>query len=240
MKSNPHLTQRNMKHLITILLLTVSSAVFAQEEKVKTEIVTIALDEFIDGKFFHNGKDIVDFSANPTAIGEVMTYEGSPRLVIRHTQAEFTQKDTLPAPAAWVDLPANTNRVLLACLKSKDKPLKIVAYDIGSAKLALGDYRVFNFSRSTVSLILGTEKRAVNSGSNEIVSNAKWAKNVMELDVMIAMVKDNKAKPVYSSQWGHRPGRRNYIFVFDGPFEYKPLHICRFYDVPPVVAKNAP
>jgi hypothetical protein len=227
-----------MKKIIVALLFTLSSVVFSQEEKIKTEIVTIALDEFVDGKFFHNGKDIVDFSANPTAIGEVMAYEGPPRLVIRNTQAEFSQKEPLPAPTAWVDLPAKTNRVLLACLKSKDKPMKIVAYDIGSAKLGLGDYRVFNFSRSTTSLILGSEKRAVNSGSNEIVSSAKWKKTVMELDVMIAMVKDNKAKPVYSSQWGHRPGRRNYIFIFDGPYEYKPLHICRFYDVPPVVAKN--
>lgn len=226
-----------MKPIIAIIVLSLTSAIFAQEQKIKTEIVTIALDEFIDGKFFHDGKGIVDFSANPTAIGQVMNYEGLPRFVIRDTKAEFTQEAPLPAPAAWVDLPANTNRVLLACLKTKDKPLKIVAYDIGSAKLGLGDYRIFNFSRSAVSLILGSEKSAVNSGTTEIISNASWKTEVTELDIMIAMVKDNKAKPVYSSQWGHRPGRRNYIFVFDGPFEYKPLNICRFYDIPPSAAK---
>jgi hypothetical protein len=46
-------------------------------------------------------------------------------------------------------------------------------------------------------------------------------------------MKDGRAKPVYSSQWGNRPGRRNYVFLFDGPQEYKPIRICRFFDVPP-------
>jgi hypothetical protein len=54
----------------------------------------------------------------------------------------------------------------------------------------------------------------------------------MEIDMAMAIVKDNKVKPAYSSQWGNRPGRRNYVFMFDGPQEYKPIKICRFFDVP--------
>lgn len=228
-----------MNRLVALLFLVLSSSGFAQDEKIKTEIVTIALDEFIEGKFIFNGKDIVDFSASTTAISAVMKYEGPQRLVIRNTQAEFKQDPPLPAPAAWVDLPANTNRILLACLKTKDNPLKVVAYDISSGKLGLGDYRVFNFSQKTLSLILGSEKCAITPGANEILSNAQWKTEVTELDVMIAIVADNKANPVYSSQWGHRPGRRSYIFLFDGPFEYKPVNICRYYDIPPVNAKKS-
>ncbi len=48
-----------------------------------------------------------------------------------------------------------------------------------------------------------------------------------------AIVKENKTKQVYSSQWGNRPGRRNYVFLFDGSQESKPIKICRFFDIPP-------
>ena len=41
----------------------------------------------------------------------------------------------------------------------------------------------------------------------------------MEIDLEMAIIKDSKAKPVNSNQWGHRPGRRNYIFMFDGSWD---------------------
>lgn len=59
-----------------------------------------------------------------------------------------------------------------------------------------------------------------------------------EIDLVMAIVKDGKTKPVYSSQWGNRPGRRNYIFMFDGPQAYQPIRICRFFDVPPAEPVN--
>ena len=41
----------------------------------------------------------------------------------------------------------------------------------------------------------------------------------MEIDLEMAIIKDSKAKPVNLNQWGHRPGRRNYIFMFDGSWD---------------------
>ncbi len=227
-----------MKHWLLFFIATLTFLSTAQEAKIKTEIVTIALDEFVEGKFFHNGKEITEFSANSTGIGEMMRYEGSSKFVLRNAKEEFSQ-DTPPTPAAWVELPADSDRVLLACVKSKDKPLRLVAYDIGSAKVSSGDYRVFNFSRSAISVILGSEKIAINAGANQTISNNKWKKEITEIDVLFGMVKDQEVRPVYSSQWGHRPGRRNYIFIFDSPLEYNPLHICRYYDIAPRPAEKA-
>jgi hypothetical protein len=88
-------------------------------------------------------------------------------------------------------------------------------------------------------VIFGAKKFAVRPGEDTLVSDASWKRDVGEIDLTMAIMKDGKAKPVYSSQWGNRPGRRNYIFMFDGPQEYKPIRICRFFDVPPSVPEES-
>ena len=228
-----------MKKLVTILFGLLALPGFSQEATVNTEIVTIALDDSVTGLFFDNGKDIAIFQANPTGLGEPLKYKGPQRFMVRTSEAEFSLKPPLPAPYAWVDLPLNSNRILLACLKSGDAPMKIIAYDIGKARIGAGDYRFFNFSHSVISVIFGDKRFAVKPGADTLVSDPSWKKEVGEIDLAMAITKDGKAKPVYSSQWGNRPGRRNYIFMFDGPQEYKPVKICRFFDVPPPEPEKA-
>lgn len=224
-----------MKKTVTILLglLAFNCPAQEQETTVNTEIVTIALDDPVAGLFFNNGKSISLFQANSTGLGEPLKYKGVPRFMVRASEAEFTLKPPLPAPYAWVDLPLNSDRVLLACLKTGDAPLKMIAYDIGRVRIGAGDYRFFNFSHSVISVIFGEKKFAVKPGEDSLVSDASWKRDVMEINMEMALFKDGKPKPVYSSQWGHRPGRRNYVFMFDGPQEYNPVKICRFFDVPP-------
>ncbi len=226
------------KTLVIFLGLLVLPA-FSQETLVNTEIVTIALDGSVSGLFFHNGKDVSSFQANPTGLGEPLKYKGTQKFMLRTSAAEFSMEPPLPAPHAWVNLPMNSERVLLACLKIGDSPVRIVAYDIGKARIGAGQYRFFNFSRTMIPVILGDKKFSVKPGKDALVSDPAWKDEVMEIDVMMAIMKDNKAKPVYSSQWGNRPGRRNYIFMFDGPQEYNPIRICRYFDVPPSESEKA-
>jgi hypothetical protein len=221
-----------MKIRIAILLGLLALPAFSQEVMVNTQIVTIALDDPFSDLFFHNGKDISLFQANVTGLGEPLNYKGPQRFMLRTSEAEFSLKPPLPPPYAAVNLPLNSDRVLLACLKSGDSVPKIIAYDIARARIGAGDYRFFNFSHSAISVIFGEKKFAVKPGTDTLVSDQSWKNEVMEIDMEMAIVKGNTAKPVYSSQWGHRPGRRNYIFMFDGPQEYKPIKICRFFDVP--------
>ncbi|MCU0797197.1 MAG: hypothetical protein MUF31_14830 [Akkermansiaceae bacterium] len=227
-----------MKAILFLIAGLLTLPASSQEPRIKTEIVTVALDDLVTDLFFHNGKDISHFKANPTGLGEPLKYEGPRRFVLRKSEEEFSL-DPLPAPTAFIDLPADSNRILLICSKPSGKPLKLVAYDIGSARIKEGEYRFFNFSHSVVSAILGGRKFAVKPGADRIVSDASWEDEILELDVDLAVIRDNKAKRVYSSQWGHRPGRRNYIFLFDGPQAYKPLRICRFFDVPPAAPAAA-
>jgi hypothetical protein len=205
----------------------------SQEPAVNTEIVTIALDEPVTGLHFHNGEGVSLFRANPTGLGEPLRYQGQPRFVLRTSEAEFFAEPPLPPPHAWVDLPLGSERVLLACLKRADEPVKILAFDIGKARIEAGDYRFFNFSQFRIAVNLGNRQFAVEPGEETLVSNAAWKREVMEIDLVMAIVKDGRSRPVYSSQWGNRPGRRNYIFLFDGPQDYQPIGIRRFFDVPP-------
>jgi hypothetical protein len=228
-----------MRKPLAILLGLLALPAFSQEKLVNTEIVTIALDGSVSGLFFHNGKDITSFQANPTGLGEPLKYKGSRKFMLRTSAAEFSMQPPLPAPHASVYLPMNSERVLIACLKSGDAPVKMMAYDIGNARIGAGDYRFFNFSRSLIPVMFGGKKFSVKPGQNTLVSDTAWKNDVMEIDVVMAIMKDNKAKPVYSSQWGNRPGRRNYIFMFDGPQEYKPIRICRYFDVPPPIPETA-
>ncbi len=228
-----------MIKLVTVLLGLLALPCISQEVTGNTEIVTIALDESVSGLFFNNGKDIAVFQANSTGLGETLKYKGPQKFIVRASEAEFAAKPPLPTPYASVDLPLNSNRILLACLKSDGVPMKIIAYDIGKARIGAGDYCFFNFSHSVISVIFGGRKFAVKPGEDTLVSDAAWKSEVMEIDMEMAIVKDAKVKPVYSSQWGNRPGRRNYTFMFDGPQEYKPIKICRFFDVPPSEPEKA-
>jgi hypothetical protein len=221
-----------MKIRIGLILSLIALPALSQEVTVDTQIVSIALDDPVSGLYFHNGKEISVFQANVTGIGEPLKYKGSQHLLFRTSEAEFTAKPPLPPPYASVDLPLNSDRVLLACLKSGEAPPKIIAYDIAKARIGVGDYRFFNFSHSVISVIFGSKKFAVKPGTDTLVSDPLWKNEVMEIDMEMAIVKEDKIKPVYSSEWGHRPGRRNYVFLFDGGQEYKPIKISRFFDVP--------
>lgn len=225
-----------MKKTLLIFLGLLVLPAFSEDKIINTEIVTIALDDSVSGLFFHNGKDISSFQANPTGLGEPLTYKGPQKFMLRTSEAEFSMQPPMPAPHAWVNLPPNSERVLIACLKTSDAPVKMIAFDIGKARIGAGEYRFFNFSHSVIPVIFGDKKFSVKPGEDTLVSHSNWKEQVMEIDVIMAIMKDNKPKPVYSSQWGNRPGRRNYIFMFDGPQEYKPIRICRFFDVPPAAS----
>ncbi len=222
-----------MKKLILPFLAWCTLPAICQEANVRTEIVTIALDQPVHGLFFDNGEEIAWFQALPTGLGEPLKYNGPRRLMLRSSEAEFSQPPPLPPAHAWVDLPANSDRVLLACLKSGDAPVRMLAYDIGSARIRAGEYRFFNFSRSAVAIMIGQRRLEIKSGENNLVSDPSWRREVGEIDVAIGVMENDRIKPVYSSQWGNRPGRRNYIFIFDGPHDYNPIRIARFFDVPP-------
>lgn len=216
---------------ITFLALSALPA-FSQEPTIDTEILTLALDQPVEGLFFASEGSAKPFQANLTGLSEPLPYKGPARFALRANKEEFFAKPPLPAPLASISLPQGSDRILLLCIKSGSQPLKLVAYDISKGRSGAGDYRFFNFSQSTVSAIFGDKKFAIKPGADTLITDPKWKEEVLEIDMELAIVKEGAAKSVYSSVWGHRPGRRSFVFFFTGTQSYKPIKICRFFDVP--------
>lgn len=222
-----------MKKLLLLFLLLPLFFSHGQTPTVRTEIVSIALADSVENLFFWNGKEAALFQANSTGLSEALRYEGPATFVLRKDAHEFTSTAPLPAPMASVTLPAQSSRVLIACLRTKDQALKLVAYDISKTTIQEGDYRFFNFSHAQLAIQIDKERLSISPGKTLLASNSAWRKQVTEIDVSIALRRGKSLIPVYSSQWGHRPGRRNFIFLFDGTHDYQPVKICRVFDIAP-------
>ena len=218
--------------LLAIGLLPFTAPAQEQPATVSTQILTLALNDPVDGLFFFDGKQVLPFQANLTGLGQPTPYKGPQRFVLRANEAEFAAKPPLPAPAASVDLPLNCDRVLLLCMQSGKEPIKLRAYDISTGKSKAGDYRFFNFSKQGISVILGGEKFGLVAGRDTNVSDLSWGKETLDLPMQMAVMEGGKPKLVYSAVWGHRPGRRNFVFLFDGKHPSKPVGVYRFFDIP--------
>jgi len=203
-----------------------------EPQMVDTEFLTVALDEAVEGLFYSDGKTPQPFEANITGLSQPLRYVGPRRFTVREDAAEFSLTAPLPTPVASVDFPLNCRRVLLACVKSPNSPLRLVAYDISSTNRA-GDYRFFNFSSKPLSLILGEKRVALQPSKDILISSTSWRDAVLDLPIKVAALENKQPKLVYSSIWGHRPGRRNFIFMFDGNHPSQPVIFCRFFDIPP-------
>lgn len=224
-----------IKPLLTLLWLGPMLAM-SQVPQVQTKILTVALSRMNSEFFYQSGEEVREFAAEPSGLGSPIVYKG-PQQFILHKDKKFFEKlpegQTPPLPAATVALPDNADRVLVVSAPLPDDKIRLIAYDISTSKMKEGDYRFFNFSKLNLSMILGEQRLLVNPGSDQLVTDSGWQSKILDLPIKIAMVgADNKtATPVYSSLWGHRPVRRNLIFLFDGDRPNRPVQMRRFYDI---------
>lgn len=218
-----------------LLALGALSAV-AKEPEVRTELVTLALEQPVEGLYARSAGGNLRLDANLTGLSQPVAYRGPQRIVFHRTAAALTAPPPGPTPACVVLLPAHAERVLLACFQGADPNLRIVAYDLSAKTLHDGDYHFFNFSHSALSIILGTQKFTLNPTADAVLSDALWRKEVLDVEMRAATVVAGKTTQIYASVWGHRPGARNLVFLFDGQHRDKPIAIRRFKDIAPVRA----
>jgi len=206
---------------------------------VKTEILAVALDAPVTGLFIDTGNGIRPFFANLTGLGLPLAYQGPRHLILHSSEEAFRSVagQQAPPPAAVVDLPATGDRAILVCTLNPEGALKIIAYDISTTGMQPGSYRFFNYSRSLVSFIVGERKFNLLPGTDSLVTDPKWQSEVMDLEVQFGLrpSADKPFQRVYASVWGHRPVRRNYVFLFDGNSPSKPITSRRFFDVLPAI-----
>ncbi len=220
----------NLRCILALAVLAIPA--FGQTPPFKTRILTISTDQALENAFFMNAGKVEPFVTDRSGLGSPFDYAGTRQFVLRASADEFAAKPPVPAPLASVLLPEQAKLVLLVTAHMPDNKLKLTAYDVSSGAFGPGDYRVFNFSEKTVSLILGRAKLALKPNEEKIVSDAALQDKALDVVVQIAQVENGALKRVYASAWGHQPVKRNFVFLFNGNHPTRPIAIRRFSDRP--------
>jgi len=236
-----------MIRFITFILLLIPLALRAQNQPpfVTTRILTYAPAGLPTSfqSYFRTDQNIELFTASAGTLGLPIEYTGPQTFALYASKADLepSPDGRKPAPpVATVTLPPNCDVVLLLCTRTADNKVGLVAYNITSNELKAGDYRVFNFSKSQTSLILGEQRFALASGKDCMVRDSAWHGDVIAFPIKIATVADGKPKLVYSSMREHYPQRRNLMFLFDGSHPSRPITFVTFNaDLPAPAKSNA-
>ncbi len=226
---------------VVISLLMAPLVLFAQSPPpvISTHILTFAPASLPGGfqTYFRTAASVELFTASAGTLGLPAPYIGPQVFALYGSKADLEPPapgEKPKPPIATVTLPNNCDLVLILCTRTADDKVGLVAYNLDSRELKSGDYRVFNFSKTPVSMIMGDQRFALNSGKDSIVRDSKWHDESIALPIKIATVADGKAKSVYSSFREHYPQGRTLMFLFDGSHPSRPITFATFNaDTPP-------
>jgi hypothetical protein len=187
--------------------------------------------------YFRTGQAVELFTASAGTLGLPIEYTGPQTFALYASKADMLpvpEGQKPKPPVATVTLPLNCDVVLLLCTRTAGEKVGLVAYNITSNDLKPGDYRVFNFSKSQTSMILGEQRFALAPGKDSMVRDSAWHGEVVAFPIKIATIVDGKPKTAYSSIQEHYPQRRNLMFLFDGHHPSRPITFVTFNaDLPP-------
>ncbi len=223
---------------ILLMLGLMASVSLAQPQKIKTTIVTYALGGPGGGfkAFYKTGEEIKPFGANGAGLSEPIRYEGPLRFEIRAAEADFSappEGQQPKPPLAFVNLPENSNNVLVLAAEEAGK-IRLVAFDISTNNLRAGDYKLFNFSHSTLSIILGSQRLVLQPAQNNMMKDPSWQdEKPKALEFKIAKIENQKPLLIKETVWEHWSGKRTVIFMFDGKHKGEPIGIMSFNVEPP-------
>ncbi|WFB36843.1 hypothetical protein P3T73_03580 [Kiritimatiellota bacterium B12222] len=200
--------------------------------EVETELLTLALFEPVTDLYFFDGEEVKPFRSVPRGFGIPTPYKGPAELIL-HRNPEAFLPEILPVrPAARITLPKGSERVLILTGQTQTPPLNLKAIPLDSSKVDTGEYFVFNLSSKPIALKIGNQQSKIASGATARLSDPQWKKETLDLPVYMGYYVDEELR-TYSSVWGHRPVRRNFLFIVEADALGGPLKIRRTYDTLP-------
>ncbi|WFB36838.1 hypothetical protein P3T73_03555 [Kiritimatiellota bacterium B12222] len=220
--------------LLTFLLLLKPIA-FAEEEappQVKTEILSLSLFQPVSGLFLFNGEEVVPFKSVPRGFGIPIPYEGPASVPFYRDEKAFLPEAVPTQPDATVTLPLQSDRVLILTGNATSVPLPLKAIPIDTQKIRNGDYLIVNLSRRPVAFVIGGKQIKVAAGKIGFLTDPAWKEGILDLPVYMGYQSEGEMK-TYSSVWGHRPTRRNFVFIFDRDQTDAAPELRRIYDTVP-------
>ncbi len=228
-----------MRLLLFLLLLPLAAA---RADTIRTELLTIALNGQPAPLHYLNDSRPATLEAFMTGMGSPVAYHGDRLLRLYRSAADLAppKGGKPPVPAAEVTLPQAGRCLLLLSLPADENgPIALRAIDVSTDLLRAGDYRIFNFSKHPLAVILGEKRLAVRPGGDATATHAGWRDGILDLPAHFGIANpDGTARTAYSSVWGHRPERRHFLLVFDRDDPNRPLDIRRYHDVPGLAADS--
>ena len=221
------------------LILHAWPALGADEEQCRTDLLGVCINRDLPGYHYLNGGRPALFEATMAGMGSPVAYRGPRRLRFHAREADLVAApDGAPVPPICeVLLPAEDRVLLIFSFAGPDDSRPSVRAVGASTKgLKAGDYRIFNFSRADVGIILGDRKVGLAAGKDTTLSSPAWRDQVADLSFQLAIAENGSARRIHSSVWGHRPERRMFVFLLGTPDPARPLEVRRTYDVPSVAA----
>jgi len=221
---------------VALLLLIAPFALHAQSlsPRVSTHILTFAPTGLPDAfqAYYRTDGNVELFNASVGTLGPPVPYTGPQEFALygskEHLESAGKGKPSTP-PLASVTLPQKCDLVLVVCNRTADDKVSMQASNIDSRDLKPGDYRVFNCSKSSVSMNLGDQILALDPGKDIIVRDSNWHGEIIALPIKIAIVADGKARSVYSSFREHYAQGRTLMFLFDGSHPSRPITFATFH-----------
>lgn len=225
---------------LTWMLLMTPLSLHAQKpaESVTTHILTFAPASLPEAflPYYRKAGAAAPFVASVGTLGLPIPYTG-PRVFDLYGSKDNLEKSKTPVASAT--LPEKCDLVLVICTRAPEDKISLAAYNLDSGDLKPGDYRIFNFSKSLISLTLDGQNVELPAGKDTYVRDAKWHDQPTAFPLQISTITEGKSKRAYSSYWEHYPTRRNLLFLFDGDHPSRPINLTSF-DAETVPQNNAP
>ncbi len=220
---------------IALMFVMIPLALHAQSPsaRVSTHILTFApssLPETFQPHYRTTG-GIEQFATSVGTLGLPAPYAGPQEFALygskEDAEAAAGGRKSI-VPIATVSLPEKCDLVLIICNRSADEKVSLAAYNLDSKDLKSGDYRIFNFSKSTVTMNLGDQNLELASGKDSMSTDPKWHAEALALPMKISTIINGKTRPVYSSLREHSPQDRTLMFLFDGTHPSRPITFTTF------------
>ncbi|MDA3875309.1 MAG: hypothetical protein PF795_15285 [Kiritimatiellae bacterium] len=207
------------------LHLLLAGALFADEVPlVRTQLLIQAMNQPLNGLYFLSGDRVQELTASMTGLGMPIAYEGSQTLSLFKSREAVTADPPIP-PTLTVQLPEDTDRILLLAFHPPEQELRLVAYPISSTGMKEGDYRFFNFSQFPLVLRLGEDYFNMERGQTVLRAQTDYDQDTKDLIIQIAAEHQERARLVYSSVLAHRNDQRNFIFLVPGTHSSMPVQV---------------
>jgi hypothetical protein len=216
-----------------ILLMPLALQVQGSSARISTHILTISpagLPETIH-PHFRTASGIEPFATSGGPLDLPTPYSGPQEFSLYRSkedaEAAAGGKKSI-VPVATISLPEKSDLILLICNRDAEDKLSLSAYSLDSKDLKPGDYRVFNFSKSTISMNLGDQSLELASKKDQILVDPKWHTETLALPLKISTIIHGKTRQVYSSLREHSPQDRTLVFLFDGSHPSRPITFTTF------------